>query len=217
MTQGSKPDSAELQARAASVRVHTGAVNARINRHKLGNPRVFVKRFLSLCKTAQTCTDKDKLQAEISDFIKSDLAVFKLQHKLAAMEQRSAQQNVEALRRKQNELQGQIQVVEGEIQQKKEELEESKVRKQHLEEYEQLKKSIMCYPKQSETQAAIEKIQAEIAELHREGRKLDQTVELRRKQFCQLGLVLRDLSTEVEYPPGETEETPDGANAMDVE
>lgn len=47
---------------------------------------------------------------EINDFIHSDLAAFKLQHKVAAMEQSSAQQNVEALRRKQNELQGQIQV-----------------------------------------------------------------------------------------------------------
>ena len=37
----------------------------------------------------------------------------------------------------------------------------------------------MCYPKRSETQAAIEKIKAEISDLQRESQKLDQTVEVR--------------------------------------
>lgn len=71
------------------------------------------------------------------------------------------------------------QVVEGEIQQKKEELEESKLRKQHLEEYEQLKKLIMCYPKRSETEASIKKITSDISDLQRESRRLDQTIEVR--------------------------------------
>lgn len=71
------------------------------------------------------------------------------------------------------------QVVEGEIQQKKEELEESKLRKQHLEEYEQLKKLIMCYPKRSETEASIQKITSDISDLQRESRRLDQTIEVR--------------------------------------
>lgn len=75
-----------------------------------------------------------------------------------------------------------MQVVQGEIQQKKEELEESKLRKQHQEEYEQLKKLIMNYPKRSETEAAIQKTRSEIAELQRESRKLDQTIEVR--QIC---------------------------------
>lgn len=71
-------------------------------------------RFLALCNTAKTC-DTDKLRAEISDFINSDMAAFKLQHQAAAMEQLSAKQNIEALQRKEDELQGQIQVRGGSL------------------------------------------------------------------------------------------------------
>lgn len=67
-------------------------------------------RFLALCQAAKKCNDKDRLREDISDFINSDLAAFKLQHQSAALEKLSAQQNIEALRKKQDELQGQIEV-----------------------------------------------------------------------------------------------------------
>jgi hypothetical protein len=73
---------------------------------------------------------------------------------------------------------GLFQDVESQIQQKKVELEESKIFKQHQEEYEQIKKMITKYPKRSETRAAILKVKAEIASLQQEGHRLDQTIEV---------------------------------------
>jgi hypothetical protein len=35
----------QIMVRAADTRVHTGAINAKRNKHKLGNPRVFIKRY----------------------------------------------------------------------------------------------------------------------------------------------------------------------------
>lgn len=42
-------------------------------------------------------------------------------------------------------------------------------------------------------------------------------MQLRRKQFCQLGLVLRDLSAEVECPPEDAGDAQDATESMDVE
>lgn len=42
-------------------------------------------------------------------------------------------------------------------------------------------------------------------------------MQLRRKQFCQLGLVLRDLSADVECPPEDAVNVPDASHAMELE
>jgi hypothetical protein len=66
-----------------------------------------------------------------------------------------------------------VQAVEEQIEQKKIELQESKIQKQQQQEYEQLKAMITTFPKRSESRAAIDKVAADIACLEQESQRLD--------------------------------------------
>jgi hypothetical protein len=69
-----------------------------------------------------------------------------------------------------------VQAVEDQIEQKKIELQESKIQKQHQEEYEQLKGMIATFPKRSESRAAIDKVAADIVCLEQESQRLDSSL-----------------------------------------
>lgn len=69
-----------------------------------------------------------------------------------------------------------MQAVEDQIQQKKIELQESKIHKQHQQEYEQIKGMIATYPKRSGSRAAIDKVAADIVCLQQESQCLDSSL-----------------------------------------
>lgn len=200
MTQSADKGLNHAMQKAADTRVFTNAINAKKNKHKLGNPRVFIKKFLAICRTATTSNDTEKLSDEVHAFVHSDLALFKLHQTAVGLQRASADANVGTLKQKQDELQGQIKQVEEEIEAKKVELQESKVYKQNQEEYEQIKRMITTFPKKSESRAAIAKVAADIAALEQESQRLDNSVALRKKQFCQLGLLLREIGSDIDAP-----------------
>ena len=72
-----------------------------------------------------------------------------------------------------------MQAVEDQIHQTKIELQESKVHKQHQEEYERIKGMINMYPKRSESRAAIDKVAADIVCLQQESQRLDSSLAVR--------------------------------------
>ena len=161
-------------------------------------------RFLAICRTATTSDDTERLSDEVHEFVHSDLALFKVHQTTVNLQRASAESNVDTLKQKQDDLQGQIRVsyqllqlsvhmmsssifqsseivqgVEDQIQQKKIELQESKVHKQHQEEYELLKGMINMYPKRSESRRAIDKVEADIVCLQQESQRLDRTLAVR--------------------------------------
>lgn len=133
MTQSTDKGLSQTMQKAAETRVFTNAINAKKYKHKLGNPRVFIKRwgclllqlrdqsralhcdpstslcrFLAICRTATTSNDTEKLNAEVHDFVNSDLALFKVHQTSVNLQRASADSNVGTLKQKQDELQGQI-------------------------------------------------------------------------------------------------------------
>jgi hypothetical protein len=49
MAQGTDRGLNQAMQKAADTRVFTNAINAKKNKHKLGNPRVFIKRWVGMC------------------------------------------------------------------------------------------------------------------------------------------------------------------------
>jgi hypothetical protein len=49
MVQGADKGLSQTMQKAADTRVFTNAINAKKNKHKLGNPRVFIKRLDFMC------------------------------------------------------------------------------------------------------------------------------------------------------------------------
>jgi hypothetical protein len=77
-----------------------------------------------------------------------------------------------------------MQQVEAEIAKSQEELERSKIHKQHQEEYEVLKAGIVKLPPRAETEQAIAKVQADTEELKRESAQLDRNIAVRSRPSC---------------------------------
>jgi hypothetical protein len=131
MAQGADRGLQQAMQKAADTRVFTNAINGKKNKNKLGNPRVFIKRcvvmcmacerenvqrkrtsvcrFLAICRTATSSNDTRKLETEVHDFLNSDLALFKLHQTTVSLQRSAADSNVATLKKKQDELQGQIQ------------------------------------------------------------------------------------------------------------
>ena len=79
-----------------------------------------------------------------------------------------------------------MQAVEAQITASQKELEESKLYRQHQEECEVIKESIMKLPPRSETEAEIAQVLAETEELKRESAQLDADIEVRHARVSPL-------------------------------
>ena len=72
-----------------------------------------------------------------------------------------------------------VQSVEEQIAKSQEDLERSKIYKQHQEEYELLKASIVQLPSRAKSEEAIAKVQADTEDLRRESAQLDRDIAVR--------------------------------------
>ncbi|KAJ6845938.1 THO complex subunit 7B-like [Iris pallida] len=101
-----------------------------------------------------------------------------------------------------NELQEQIQrqilQTQTDIEDLKEQLEESKIERQHKEECETIRKLIALQPPRSETQKTISDLEKEIASLEAENVAGVRTLDLRKKQFSLLLHVVDELQNTIE-------------------
>ena len=93
-----------------------------------------------------------------------------------------------------------MQLVEAQIVESQEELERSKIYKQHQEEYEVLKAGVVQLPPRAETEAAIAKVMADTEDLRKESAQLDRDIAvrcLRRMIFSQPGMASRCIARHV--------------------
>ncbi|GAB4858162.1 THO complex subunit 7A [Ancistrocladus abbreviatus] len=97
-----------------------------------------------------------------------------------------------------DEINRQIIQVQGEIEDLKKQLEESKIERQHKEECEAIRKLIAMQPPRSETQKTIAELEKERAALEAENTAGSRLLELRKKQFALLLHVVDELQATIE-------------------
>ncbi|GER40687.1 THO complex subunit-like protein [Striga asiatica] len=96
------------------------------------------------------------------------------------------------------EINRQILQAQGDIEDLKKQLEESKIERQHKEECEAIRKMIAVQPPRSETQKIINELEREIAMLEAENTASSRTLDLRKKQFTLLLHVVDELQNTIE-------------------
>ncbi|KAH6765973.1 Tho complex subunit 7/Mft1p [Perilla frutescens var. hirtella] len=97
-----------------------------------------------------------------------------------------------------DEINRQIVLAQGDIEDSKKQLEESKIERQHKEECEAIRKLIAMQPPRSVTQKTITELEQEIASLELENTASSRTLELRKKQFSLLLHVVDELQNTIE-------------------
>lgn len=97
-----------------------------------------------------------------------------------------------------DEINRQIVQAQADVEDLKKQLEESKIKRQHKEECEAIRKLIAMQPPRSETQKSLTKLENEIAMLEMENTAASRTLELRKKQFALLLHVVDELQNTIE-------------------
>ncbi|KAJ8761706.1 hypothetical protein K2173_004482 [Erythroxylum novogranatense] len=97
-----------------------------------------------------------------------------------------------------DEIDRQILQAQADIEDLKNQLEESKIERQHKEECEAIRKLIAMQPPRSETQKIITELEKEIAALEAENTAGSRLLELRKKQFALLLHVVDELQNTIE-------------------
>lgn len=97
-----------------------------------------------------------------------------------------------------DEINQQIVQTQADIEDLKKQLEDSKMERQHKEEYEAIRKLIAMQTPRSETQRTIRELENEIVALEAENTASSRTLELRKKQFALLLHVVDELQNTIE-------------------
>ncbi|KAF9589086.1 hypothetical protein IFM89_018817 [Coptis chinensis] len=98
----------------------------------------------------------------------------------------------------QDGLRRQILQAEGDIEELKQQLEESKIERKHKEECEKIRRLVNLQPPRAETQKVITELEKEIGMLEAENTAGSRTLELRKKQFSLLLHVVDELQNTIE-------------------
>ncbi|KAH9308952.1 hypothetical protein KI387_036863, partial [Taxus chinensis] len=98
----------------------------------------------------------------------------------------------------QEELNQQILQAQSDIEDLKQQLEESKIERQHKEECEAIRRLIAAQPPRYETQKTLSELEKEIAVLEAENTAASRTLDLRKKQFSLLLHVVDELQNTID-------------------
>lgn len=144
------------------------------------------KRFLSLAaeleKEGDNLRDCERLhRAFLQEMTTFELPLFKSRAVVAANRREK-----EGFNELQQAALRQIEQARADIEGLKQQLEESRVERQHKEECEAIRKLVALQPPRSETQKTIAALEKEIAALEAENAATIRTVDLRKKQFSLL-------------------------------
>eukprot|EP00798_Chlamydomonas_sp_ICE-L_P017363 gene17363-23665_t len=149
------------------------------------------KRFMELCLQAEKGSGEDA-DKSLNDLMREIAAVEMQGLKMKAVcDSNSFEQK--RYQEKQEALQAEIAQAHADIEQKKEELEEARVYKQHMAEYEVLRQIAVEHPSRSSSGKEIDRVQLQIASIGKEGAKYEAMLQKRRKQFALLLHVIEEL------------------------